>query len=358
MLTQKLLTLAAGLCALGAAAQPVLQNNVFPELGDQITTVYADTTGIEPGAPGANQNWDFSNLQMVAPMSPVTVQNAAATPYAADFPFANLCGFLPGDPDNYYYYYRKETSQLSNIGTAVTYGVLLQFSDPETLLQVPLDFGESFTDNFSRYNTFPDNQLSGSAHKTATYDAYGTLKIPLGTFQNAMRLHTVTAFRDTTILFAGYSINEHTDVTYEWYVPNRPMPQLSITYSSGTTTFYFPGQPPNPVANTPAKYVQFVSNLTTDASGPAGNWEGISAAVLSPNPATDLLNLHFLSEKTGLPLYARLLDADGRVLREVRMETLAGPNSTTFDVTDLPTGAYFLYLTDGKSGRTLSWQKF
>lgn len=47
-----------------------------------------------------------------------------------------------------------------------------------------------------------------------------------------MRLRSVTAFRDTTWLFAGYSINEHTDVTYEWYVPNRPMPQLSIAYST------------------------------------------------------------------------------------------------------------------------------
>ncbi len=357
MLTQKLLTLCACLPGLCAVAQPVLQNNVFPDQGDQITTVFADTAGVAPGAAGANQVWDFSNLQMQAPIAPLSVLNAAGTPYAVDFPFANLCGFLAGDP-NYYFYYRKETSQLSNIGSAATYGLILLFNDPETLLKVPLNFGGSFTDDFSRFNTFPDNQLQGSAHKTATYDAYGTLKTPLGTFQNAMRLSSVTAFRDTTWLFAGYSINEHTDVTFEWYVPNRPMPQVSIAYSTGTSTYVIPGQPPMPIANEPSKIVQFVNGLSTDASGPSDGLPGISDLSVAPNPASDQLTLRFSASAGGPTLLLGISDATGRTLLSRKMTLSEGPNAASIPVSDLPPGAYFLRLSVGGTSQTLNWQKF
>lgn len=358
MTTQKLLTLGICLCGLSAFAQPVLQNNVFPDLGDNITTVFADTAGVNPGPAGANQNWDFSNLFMTAPMGPVTMVTAASTPFAADFPFANLCGYLFSDPDNYYFYYRKEASQLSYLGSAATYGVLLQYTDPETLLKAPLGFGESFTDDYARFNTFPDNTLYGSAHKTATYDAYGTLKTPLGTFQNAMRLHTVTAFRDTTWLFAGYSINEHTDVSYEWFVPNRPLAQVSITYSTGTTTVYISGQPANTITNEPSKIVQFVKGLTTGTKEPFEGAFVATSCELNPNPVGESLHIEFFGLQSGAPMQCSLLDASGRTLRTERFVSDFGLNTLTLSVADFPPGAYFMYLTDGHVGQTLPWQKF
>lgn len=84
------------------------------------TTVFADTAGIWLGAAGANQVWDFSSLQTAVTPAAMSVLNAAGTPYAVDFPFANVCGFQMGDPD-YYSHYRKEPGALSNIGSAATY---------------------------------------------------------------------------------------------------------------------------------------------------------------------------------------------------------------------------------------------
>lgn len=354
---QKLLLLPALLPLCSAVAQPTLLNTVFPGAGAQMSITIADTTGVQPGNAGADQTWDFSGLQALSMLSPITFKPAAQTPFAGDFPFANLCGVQPIDLDSFYFYYRKESSVLSVIGT-VEYGLPLQYSDPETALQTPLNFGESFSDDFYRYNSMPDNQLQGMGQKTTTYDAFGTLITPAGTLQHAIRLKTVASYRDTTWLFAGYSVNEHTDIQYDWYVNDRPAPQLTIATSTGSTTFFYSGIPPMTMPNPPSKSVRYVSAQTTSADEPMDGAFVASSCALYPNPAAATLRFEFFGMTTGTSLQCLLLDAKGAVLQKQTLVSDFGPNSTTFNVGDLPSGPYFLYLTDGRLTRTLAWQKF
>ncbi|HNE27818.1 MAG TPA: T9SS type A sorting domain-containing protein [Saprospiraceae bacterium] len=354
---QKLLLLPALLPLSAALAQPTLLNTVFPAAGTQMSISIADTTGVQPGNAGADQTWDFSGLQALNMLNPVTFKPASQTAYAGEFPFANLCGVQPVDQDSAFFYYRKESSVLSVVGS-VEYGLPLQYSDPETALETPLDFGESFSDDFYRYNSMPDNQLQGMGHKTTTYDAFGTLITPLGTFQHAIRLKTVATYRDTTWLFAGYSLNEHTDIQYDWYVNGRPLPQLSIANSTGSTTFFYSGIPPMMMPNPPYKSVRYVSALTTRADEPLAGAFVASSCALYPNPATETLRLEFFGMTTGADIQCLLLDEKGAVLQKQMLLSDFGPNSTTFKVGTLPAGPYFLYLTDGCLTRTLPWEKF
>ncbi|MBL7804486.1 MAG: T9SS type A sorting domain-containing protein [Saprospiraceae bacterium] len=357
MIYQKLLLCLTVATAFTSAAQPTLTNDVFPLNGIEFSLAQADTTAVSPGASGADQLWDFSGLQVLSVTGPVRMVGSNSTPYAAQFPFANLAAVWAVDQDSFYRYYRKENSALSLIGL-VEYGQPTLFDDPETLLSTPLAFEGAYGDYFARHNYLPDNQLQGVAQKTAVYDGWGTLKTPLGTFSNAMRVRTETVYRDTSWLFAGYSINEHVDVSYDWYVAGRPFPQVSILTSTGNTTFYFGVIPPMTVPNPPTKTVHYLSNLSTSADEPLGGAFVASSCALYPNPARETLTLEFFGVEADKPVHCLLLDEKGSVIRQHRCKTDFGSNMVPFQVSGLPPGAYFLYLTDGRLSRILPWHKF
>lgn len=338
-------------------AQPVLQNDIFPQPGDGWVIAQADPNGMTPGPAGANQNWDFSTLQTLYVEPANTVVTTTNTPGAADFPLANLCVIHPGvDNDTLYEYYRAGAGQFHFLGHSY-YGILQQHTDPELLLQVPLAYGESFSDYFARYEFQPDNSLQGVGDKTVTYDGYGTLQTPAGTFSPVARLRTLTFLRDTFWLFAGYAVHTDTLESYQWYAPGRVVAQLSITHRKGVSTTYIQGQPgyttPLPATTT----VTFPAEQTTGAGQPGESWPGIAATSLWPNPANDMLHLQFSGPEAGRRLQLMLWESGGRALRTRSLEIRAGWNELTLPVADLPAGAYFLTLTDGRAARTLPWQK-
>ena len=80
-------------CA-AAVAQPTLQMNVLPEIGDVVTFYDADTTNVSEGVAGASQTWDFSGLQLSAGSTGIQYiyLDPAATPaqFAGNFPGANI----------------------------------------------------------------------------------------------------------------------------------------------------------------------------------------------------------------------------------------------------------------------------
>jgi hypothetical protein len=72
---------------------------------------------------------------------------------------------------------------------------------------------------------------------------------------------------------------------------------------------------------------------------------------LYPNPATDLLNFQLRMPQTGQNAAFRILNAEGRVMRE----TAAAPAQTTFivPVRDWPAGVYFLQYLEGGTVRAV-----
>lgn len=340
-------------------AQPVLQNDVFPEPGDTWIIARAASDGVTPGPAGADQNWNFSTLQTLYVDAAQTVIAAAGTPNEADFPLANLCFSSPGwNGEPLLDYYRDSPAgQFYVLGSAY-YGQLEQFTDPELLLQAPLAFGESFADHFARHNYLPDNSLQGVGDKTVVYDAYGTLLTAAGTFSQAMRLHTTTYLRDTFWLFAGYAVHTDTVQTFQWRQAGQPTPLLTIETRRGVQTFYIQGQPLDTTVKPEEKRVSFLTNPASGAGEPGGALSGIALEPLWPNPAVDVLRLQFSSAATGLRLRISLIDAGGRVLRTQNLEAQAGLNTALLPVADLPSGAYFLTLSDGRGAQTLGWQRF
>ncbi|HNE27817.1 MAG TPA: hypothetical protein PLW66_01545, partial [Saprospiraceae bacterium] len=128
-------------------AQPTLQNNVFPAVGDVVTQADGDTGGIEPGPGGANMVWDFTGLTPLSFEPPVqsTVVAASNTPHANLFPEANLAVQATTDNGDFYLYLKVENDKISTLGSAAA-GVFFEFSDPQINIQAPLNYHGAYND--------------------------------------------------------------------------------------------------------------------------------------------------------------------------------------------------------------------
>jgi hypothetical protein len=352
-----LLTLALGAVFNVLLAQPTLQNNVYPEVGDVITTTTAVTANnITEGSAGANQTWNFSGLQPDPQFSSTTFNFVAVgtTPYAADFPGANLAQVVVADTP-VYAYYKVETNQLSILGSA-TQDFSLTYTNPQIALKTPLSFNGSFQDTYTGLLELTGQGITfqNAGNRTTTYDGYGTLQTPSGTFNNAIRLKTVSTEKDSVGFGPGtYSITETVLTSYDFYVPNRVGPQVTVSYTEGVSTTVIPGFPPI-VEETPlTKNIDYVSSFVTAAPEPAAVL-GMSIESVGPNPATDHLNVRFTETQANRPLQLLVTDMTGKVLQTIAVD---GDASVVIPVGALAPATYFLTLTDGKAVQTLRWVK-
>ncbi len=340
-------------------AQPTLLPNVFPAVGDVVTQTDADTEGVEPGPAGANMVWDFTGITPLPVETPVqsTVVPAANTPHANLFPEANLAVEAATDNGNFYLYLKVEGDKVSTLGSAAA-GVFFEFSDPQINIQAPLEYHGAFNDAYSSTVTIPG---TGTFHnrsiKAVEYDAYGTLKMPDATYNNAIRLKTVEISIDSVDFDGGYSITVLNNTTYEWYVPNRPGPQVSVTYSGGNSKTVTPGFPPFEQEIPVTKSINYVTALTTGVEETPEQQLGLDLLNFGPNPAVDNLTLRFDGEKLAEELQLSVFDTQGRLLQSQLIRTAEGNNQLTLSVSDLPSGQYFLSLSNGKAVKTLPWVK-
>lgn len=341
-------------------AQPVLQMNVVPDIGDVATIQDADTLNASPGNAGANQTWNFGNLQPLSgsPAVNYVYLAPASTPpqYASEFPSANLAIRIEFDTV-VYGYARKEATQFAQLGIKNDQ-IELKFTDPDIQLK-PLMYGASFSDDFAYYTDAGSGVLFYSeGSRTVTYDGYGTLITPTGTYQNAMRLKSVSAQVDSTE-FSGIKIINRTDITtYDWLVANQPGVFVSVYYTHTITENYFlPGQPPLVTDLGTTKSVNYQSGLSSGTLNRPNELPGIAVSIAGAHPAFDqlLLSIDATSNQNNLQL--NLTDVNGRILESHAVNLFAGENRIDLPVGHLASGAYFLTLTDGKSVRTLPWQK-
>ncbi len=342
-----------------SAQQPVLTNNVFPELGDAVTQIDGDTLGIEPGASGANQTWNFSSLSALPGEVAVasTVATAASTPFAANFPDANLAAVTTTDDGTAYAYFKQEANKISFYGSAAG-GIFFQFTDPQVVLQTPLNYHDAFTDSYNSEFSIPDGgTFYSKAIKAAEYDAYGTLKMPGATYSNAMRVKSVELSIDSTVFDGGYIVTILNTTTYEWYVANRPGPQVSVSYSGGHSKTVIPGIPPFEEEVPVTKSVNFVTNVTTAVSETPEQRLGIQIEGFGPNPAVETITLRFNAEPGAGELQVMVLNTAGQMLQSQVLKPETGENILRVPVAQLPAGQYLISVSDGKAVKTLPWFK-
>ncbi len=189
-----LLILMVNFCLL-SLAQPTLTSSSFNQnVGETFDVLDISFSSVSPGSSGANQTWDFSNGIELQSFS-ATMLDPASTPYGSSFPSANICQESGGS----YAYYRHDNNAQQIHGTFQS-GVIIQYNNPEDYIRFPLNYTDSFTDYFEANYESGGVNFYRSGTSTGTYDGYGTLIMPYGTFSNVIRVKLVEDYQDSSVL--------------------------------------------------------------------------------------------------------------------------------------------------------------
>jgi hypothetical protein len=141
---------------------------------------------------------------------------------------------------------------------------------------------------------------------TTTYDAYGTVITPFGTYTNVIR----------------QKYEDSTGISYTWFKANPFSPILSSNFSTSNSTWYFTIYKP------------------TNALSVNKNDTKVVLISLYPNPTTTIINLLIPNE---IQLEKVIItDVTGKkVLEQIQ-------NTKSIDVQGLSKGVYFLKAFSGK----------
>ena len=347
------------LFAASLVAQPTLQMNVLPSIGDVHWLQEVDTNTITQGNAGPNQTWNFSGIQPVPGMPPTQYQYLAPsnTPpqYASIFPAANIATKINSDTV-VYGYAKKEANQYSFLGIKNAYIAQVYFNTDIQLKN--LSYNGSFQDDYTNTSDAGTGIIFyGKGNRTVTYDSYGTMQTPNGTFPNTMRIKSVSVQIDSAEFSGLKIISETTLTTYDWLVGNQPSALVSVYYSHTVSTTYFPGFPPQVSDLGTTKSAYYVSSATTGTFDRPNGLTGVTLGFAGPNPATDQLSLKITAENDRPDMQIMLTDINGRVIETQALALYPGENILNLPVGDLSAGAYFLTLTDGNGLKTIQWQK-
>jgi hypothetical protein len=253
---------------------------------------------IDPGASdptpdGANVTWDFSSATLQMNVGTLSWVDPASTPYASTYPTSNLAQQLAIPTGTVYNYFNLQTTQLDQLADEVGGTSPSVYTDPKTVLQFPLEYQDSYVDNFT------DDGVPASY--TRAYTGYGTVILPTGTYTNVVKMTSTSGAID--------------------FLLSDPVSQLVHIEDDGSAL----------VLGSPV------------ASGVAE--QAAPALRAFPNPATDVLTV------TGVRATGTwaLVDAEGRMQRQGG--TMPGTLAIPLD--GLAPGCYVLQLRDREGARSL-----
>lgn len=130
---------------------------------------------------------------------------------------------------------------------------------------------------------------------------------------------------------------------FQWTAPEE---------GSGTVTFYSCGNGVNGNGGTSGDNAACASFEMTERPVSLADLSREATLTVAPNPVADQLNLSVASQLTG-PYTAKLFDATGRQWLTQRVTLTGGTDRFSFPAGDVPTGVYFLQLTNGQRATTM-----
>lgn len=311
-------------------AQITLTSANNPAAGNIDHYTICDTTNINQGNSGANQTWSFLSLTGTD-SGTVNYVAASTTPYAAQFPTSNIASTT--DESIYSYITASSNSLISN-GSASPQ-LVIQYSNPQTYLQYPFTYTNSFTDNFAAHYTSGSLEVFSTGTTTATGDAWGTINLPSGSFSNALRVKHVTITNDST--FAGISTIHST--SYSWFVTGRKSSVFTITYIIFSFNGFVLGS--EKIVNYSGRATIGISNISTEIP------DNFKLSQNYPNPFNPVTNLEFGILKLGF-VSLKIYDMTGKeVTTLVNGNLHPGIYKYNFDASGLSSGIYFYTLKAG-----------
>lgn len=296
-----------GLLLTGAAfAQPVINSTVTYTVGGQLESTNFNGQGFVAGNGGPGQTWDFSTLQSTGAGTSVVV-DVASSPYGSSYPTATTC-IKTG---NLYAYSLINSSGVSTLG-AYNGQANIPYSDPEKTFKFPFAYQDVLTDNWQA--SFTTQGISTVRYGTTkvTYDGYGTLTTPAGTFTDVARFKMEQDYYD---VMNGDTIHYKQD-GYSWVKDGSrsllATGKLTFNAFGLTQTTYFGSYTPG--------------DITLGVAEP----EAMETLSIYPNPSSGPVTI----ESEGLS-FVNLLNLEGKIVKGFPVSS----NRVELSL-DLPAGMY------------------
>ena len=150
------------------------------QIGESITA--QGFAYLAPGSNGASQTWDFSTVTSLGSGNFTTIA-PATTANAASFPAATVTT-RQTSPNPTYNYYSASANSWNVEGYVFSNGMVLAYTDIAKQMNYPFSLDSTFTDSYSGSYLSGSNTITRNGNITVTADAYGTLILPTGTFNN------------------------------------------------------------------------------------------------------------------------------------------------------------------------------
>ena len=317
----------AGITSLVTVAQPVLTVDDLQEnIGVQVPLYVGNY--YNPGPATNNFTLNRGNAVLGTPTGSEVV-DPDATPYGSSFPQANIASRGITDTTLFNYGLLNASGLYSYGRYGPTEHVIL--NNPELQFRLPMSLGDTWTDQWSGAGTNGGQNFSRSGTTTGTYNGYGNVTTPFGSFQNVARIQVDQNYYD---IQTGVEVNFQTTNVY-YYISgfNRPI----FSTSRGFVDL-----------GLGAGLEQIISFATfADPSAVGIEEDGAQPLPVSvhPNPADDLFHVSW----TGRPgaVYAiDLLDATGRMVSSSVPNLTTDLSRATVNVADLPGGVYLMRLSE------------
>jgi hypothetical protein len=316
------------LCAVFLIAQPTLQypNNV-PEIGDVVQIQFVSTDGLTVEPMGPDVTWDYSGLVALFG-GEITAIDPAQAPAGGDYPDANV---VMNMGDTIFTYAKTEADGYFYLGSQSTTGTFpsqLIYSDSRTFIKFPFTYMDTHNDTYKGVVTTSVASVHVNAETEMFSDAYGTLILPTGTYNDVLRTTTVDVEVDS--VFVGGIFTKAFELIrtqYSWFQANSKGPLMSIEIMT------------NPLAMS----LDTVAYYMTSGAG-IGDFgeQPLSLLAVYPNPAEDHLMVEYevsgninstisIVNQVGQLMYDRLITSNG--IQPVREK---------IDITKMPSGLYFV----------------
>ncbi len=233
-----------------SVAQISIDLSDMTQVGDVITRK-ADTMSVlaGPGAAGANQTWNFTQLSTYIIDETTQVMNASDAPNGSSFPGSNLA--MTNDNVNYLYF-NQNASQLITLGFAGDLlgngtPIVAPFTSGLLVHNFPRTYGSNFSDNYVIDVTLDGSSISPLVNqvrfkRTAqildTTDAWGQLTTPLTTY-NSLRAKRTEFSADSIWVQAVFpptwtlfQTSFDTTISYQWYADQGKLAVAELTFDS------------------------------------------------------------------------------------------------------------------------------
>jgi hypothetical protein len=256
------------LLPLAVNAQSVYQSDDYAEIGDtfQISIANTGLFGLDFTTTGADQSWDFSGLEpdeqrVLRWIDPGDggyqltwcLLNGYIFNCESNFQDLTNLGLIEEGGDTVQLgmveftdvvnHYRKTTGalELTMTGNTVNTGFPVQlpveYTIPDTILQFPLEFGDSQS-SYSEYEIDLSDlgvnfAFKSTATRTNTVDGWGSILTPFGEYSSVIRVYTLIERNDTLTVEGNVIPIPSTAIEIKWMDPEFGIPVLQANGLEG-----------------------------------------------------------------------------------------------------------------------------